>query len=180
MARHVWQRIHATAALARLERGQPEIAARAIRAAAAATARYGGCPTCGALFNPIAAEVHAALGDADAARASAALAAQVAVRFGGSAWRAMADSAAAHAALAMGDTNSAHTHLINAAERYDSVGHVWWAQRCRGQAAEHSDAVHTGALTAVRPPSEPAPPLIDRGRAVESPGTYSPAARTPA
>jgi DNA-binding SARP family transcriptional activator len=181
MARHVWQRIHATAALARLERGQPDLAARAIRAAAAATARYGGCPTCGALLNPIAAEVHATLGDAEAARDYAALAAEVAARFGGSAWRAMADSAAAHAALASGDTRSAHTHMVSAAERYESVGHVWWAQRCRGQAAERSDALHAGGLTPVGPPAgEPAPRLVQRGRAAEPPGTYPPAARTPA
>ncbi|GAA3231576.1 BTAD domain-containing putative transcriptional regulator [Dactylosporangium siamense] len=135
-ARHVWQRIHATAAFARLERGEPDLAAQSIRAAAAAAARYGGCPTCGALLHPIAAETYAALGDSEPARAHAAAAARIADRFGGSAWRAMASSAAASAALVEGDPRAAAGAFGAAAAAYERVGHTYWARRCDRQAAD--------------------------------------------
>ncbi|GAA2332520.1 BTAD domain-containing putative transcriptional regulator [Dactylosporangium salmoneum] len=135
MARHVWQRIHATAAFARLERGEPEQAARSIRAAAAAAARYGGCPTCGALLHPIAAETYAALGDCEPARAHAVAAARIAERFGGSAWQAMASSSAASAALVEGDPRAAGAAFTAAAAGYERVGHAYWARRSRRQAA---------------------------------------------
>lgn len=68
MAGHLWGRIHATAAFAAVEQGDPEAAARSVRAAAGAAARYGDCPTCSALLNPIAAETFALLGDGDGVR----------------------------------------------------------------------------------------------------------------
>jgi hypothetical protein len=71
MAMHMWGRIHATAAFSRIELGDPEAAAGSVRAAAAAAARYGDCPSCSALLNPIAAEAFAALGDRDGACAYA-------------------------------------------------------------------------------------------------------------
>lgn len=140
MARHVWQRIHATAALARLELGQPEAAVRSIRAAEAATARYGDCPTCGALLNPVAAETFARLGDVDGANGYATSAAEVADRFGGSAWRAMAEFAAGQVAIAAGDPARARTHLVRAADGYAGVGQIWWARRCRRKAESGSMA----------------------------------------
>ena len=78
MASHLWGRIHATAALAAVERGDPERAVLSVQAAAAAGARYGDCPTCSALLNPVAAEAFALLGDADNARDYADAAARVA------------------------------------------------------------------------------------------------------
>ncbi|MGW0807662.1 BTAD domain-containing putative transcriptional regulator [Nonomuraea sp. NPDC002799] len=134
MARHQWGRIHATAAFARLQRGEPDLAAQSVRAAAAAAARYGGCPTCGALLNPVAAEAYAALGDAERARAHAVAAAGTAGAFGGSAWRAMAESAAGSAASAEGDQDRARTCFATAADLYTRVGHVYWADRSRHQA----------------------------------------------
>src|SRR5262249_48194845 len=94
MARHMWGRIYATAAFSQIERGDPEAAARSVRAAGAASARYGDCPTCGALLNPIAAEALTALGDLDGARPYAEAARSVAGMFESSAWRAMAEAAA--------------------------------------------------------------------------------------
>jgi len=46
MASHMWGRIHATAALAAVELGDPAAAVHSVQAAAAASARYGDCPTC--------------------------------------------------------------------------------------------------------------------------------------
>src|SRR5262249_19031271 len=71
MAMHMWGRIHATAAFGRVEQGDPEAAASSVRAAGATAARYGDCPSCSALLNPIAAEAFAALGDRHAARSYA-------------------------------------------------------------------------------------------------------------
>jgi len=68
MASHLWGRIHATYAFAAIEQGDAERAVRSVRAAAAAAARYGECPTCGALLNPMAAEAYALLGDPESAR----------------------------------------------------------------------------------------------------------------
>ena len=68
MARHLWGRIYATAALAALERKDPAAAAQSVRSAAAAASRVGDCPSCGALLNPVAAEAFAALGRRPEAR----------------------------------------------------------------------------------------------------------------
>ena len=107
MALHAWARLHATAALAAMERGEPELVIRSVRAAQSAAARYGDCPTCGALVNPVGAQAFALLGDRDGAQALAAVAAELAASFDSSAWSAMAESAAASAAFADGDLPTA-------------------------------------------------------------------------
>jgi DNA-binding SARP family transcriptional activator len=134
MARHMWGRIHATSAFASLERGDPEGAAQAVRAAAAAATRYGDCPTCGALLNPIAAETFCALGDPDAARPYAEAAAGVAAIFQSSAWSAMAESAAASVARADGDAEGAHARFGEAARLYERARQPFWAERSAGNA----------------------------------------------
>ena len=135
MAQHMWGRIYATAAFAQMEEGNPEAAARSVRAAAAAAARYGDCPTCSALLNPIAAEAFGSLGDRNCARAYAEPAAQVAGFFDSSAWRAMAESAKASAAAADGEPSAAREHFEDAAGLYERAGHAYWAKRSRTQAA---------------------------------------------
>jgi DNA-binding SARP family transcriptional activator len=127
MARHLWGRIEATAAFAALERGDPESAVRSVRAAARAAARYGDCPTCSALLNPVAAEAFAALDDRGAARDYAAAAAAVAGFFESSAWRAMAESAA-------GSAENDRTRHAEAARLYEQAGQPYWAERARGNA----------------------------------------------
>jgi len=134
MARHMWGRIHATSAFASLERGDPEGAALAVRSAAAAATRYGECPTCGALLNPIAAEAFCALGDPDAARPYAEAAARVAAMFQSSAWSAMAESAAASVARAEGDAEGAGARFNEAARLYERAGQPFWAARAAGNA----------------------------------------------
>jgi DNA-binding SARP family transcriptional activator len=136
MAMHVWGRIHATAAFAHLEQGDPERAARSVRAAAAAAVRYGDCPSCSALLNPLAAEAFAALGDLDSARAHAGAAIRVASMFESSAWSAMAESAAGSVAAAEGAPAAAHARFDEAASLYDRIGHSYWAQRSQAQAAK--------------------------------------------
>jgi DNA-binding SARP family transcriptional activator len=135
MAMHLWGRIYATAAFAHLEQGDPESAVRAIRAAAAAAVRYGDCPSCSALLNPVAAEAFAAVGDGQAARAYAESAARVAGMFHSSAWRAMAESAAGSVAAAAGDTVEACARFETAAGLYGQVGHTYWAERSSRQAS---------------------------------------------
>jgi DNA-binding SARP family transcriptional activator len=135
MAKHLWGRIHATAAFARIEEGDPEAAARSVRAAAGAAARYGECQICGALLNPIAAEAFAALGDRDGARVHAEAAARVAGSFASAAWRAMAQSAAASVAAVEGERSAARERFETAARLYDRAGHAYWAGRSRAQAA---------------------------------------------
>jgi DNA-binding SARP family transcriptional activator len=140
MARHLWGRIHATAAFAALERAEPAAATAAVRAAAATAVRYGDCPTCGALLNPMAAEAYAQLGDPAAADVYARAAAAVATSFGGSAWRAMAEHATGAAASAAGDP-TAPAHFARAAELYTRAGQPYWAARARARA----DAVPVAA-----------------------------------
>ena len=135
MAKHLWGRIHATAAFAALERGDPGAAASSVRAAAGAAARYGDCPSCSALLNPIAAEAFAAFGDRTGARAHAEAAAAVAGFFDSSAWRAMAESAAASAAAAAGEPTRAREHFEAAAGLYARAGQPYWRQRTLWQAA---------------------------------------------
>jgi DNA-binding SARP family transcriptional activator len=135
MARHHWGRIHATSTLAGLERGDVDAAVRAVRAAAAATVRYGDCPTCSALLNPLAAEAFAALGDVAAAHAYALAAETVSERFDSSAWRAMAESAAASVAAAEGDAPLAVARFREAAGLYDRAEQPYWAERSLAQAA---------------------------------------------
>jgi DNA-binding SARP family transcriptional activator len=135
MARHMWGRIYASDALAAVEQGDPEEAVRFVEAGAAAAARYGDCPTCSALLNPIAAEAYAALGDAELARSYAEAAASVAQMFSSAAWQAMADSAAASAALADGDQAAARHGFESAQQRYEAAGQPYWAARSSRLAA---------------------------------------------
>jgi len=135
MARHMWGRIYATAAFGQIEQGDPEAAARSVRAAGAAAARYGECPTCSALLNPVAAEALTMLDDRDSARSYADAAAGVAGMFDSSAWRAMAESAAASVAAAEGDSVGARERFEAAAGLYERAGQPYWLQRSRTQAA---------------------------------------------
>jgi len=134
MAMHMWGRIHATAAFAQLEQGDPEAAARSVRAAGASAVRYGDCPSCSALLNPLAAEAFGALGELDGARAHAEAATRVAAMFESSAWSAMAESAAGSVAAAQGDRAEARSRFEEAAALYDCIGHTYWAERTRAQA----------------------------------------------
>jgi DNA-binding SARP family transcriptional activator len=136
MAMHMWGRIHATAAFAQLEQGDPPAAARSVRAAAASAVRYGDCPSCSALLNPLAAEAFGALGDLDTARAYAEAATRVAAMFESSAWSAMAESAAGSVAAAEGAPAEARTRFEEAASLYDRIGHSYWAERSQAQAAK--------------------------------------------
>lgn len=135
MARHMWGRIYATAAFAQIERGDPEAAARSVRAAGAAAARYGDCPSCSALLNPIAAEALTRLENRDGARPYADAARGVAGMFDSSAWWAMAESAAASVAAADGDSAHARERFEAAAGLYERAGQPYWLHRSREQAA---------------------------------------------
>jgi DNA-binding SARP family transcriptional activator len=129
MANHMWGRIYATAAFAASEQADAEGAVRAVQAAAAAATRYGDCPTCSALLNPMAAEAFALLADPDSARAYATSAAQVAEMFNSSAWHAMAESAAGSLAVAAGDERQALRHFDAAGDLYQRAGQPYWTQR---------------------------------------------------
>ncbi len=129
MACHLWGRIHAAAAFSAVEQGDPERAILSVQAAAAAAARYGDCPTCSALINPVATEAFALLGDPDSAHVYVDAAARVAASFSSSAWQAMADTAAGSAAAAAGDTRIAIGHFASARERYELAGQPYWARR---------------------------------------------------
>jgi DNA-binding SARP family transcriptional activator len=135
MAMHMWGRIHATAAFARIEQGDPEAAAGSVRAAAAAAARYGDCPSCSALLNPIAAETFTTLGERERAWAHAEAAKRVASFFDSSAWQAMSESASASVAVVGGERTVAWERFTAAAELYERAGHPYWAERSRAQAA---------------------------------------------
>lgn len=129
MASHMWGRIYATAAFAAIEQGNPERAIRSVRSAAAAAVRYGDCPTCSALLNPMAAEAFTLLGDPESARQYAASAGRVAQMFASSAWRAMAESAAGSLATAEDDGERALRHYDRARDLYERAGQPYWAER---------------------------------------------------
>lgn len=129
MASHMWGRIHATAAFAAMERNDPSAAVHAVQAATAARARYGDCPTCSALLNPVAAAAFAALGDADNARYYRDAAGEVADRFSSSAWQAMAESAAGSVSALEGDQVAARGHFAKASDLYARAGQPYWAER---------------------------------------------------
>ena len=131
MAQHMWGRIYATAAFAQVEQGDPEAAARSVRAAGAAAARYGDCPSCSALLNPIAAETFTKLDDHENARPYAEAAAAVASMFDSSAWRAMAESSAASVAMLDGETDRARAGFEAAASLYGRARQPYWEQRSR-------------------------------------------------
>ena len=134
MASHLWGRIHATAAFAAMERGDPAAAVQSVQAAAAAAVRYGDCPTCSALLNPVAAAAYASLGDGDNARSYQDAAGRVAGYFSSSAWRAMAASAAASVSQLDGDKTRAREHFEEAAALYGKAGQPFWAERSARQA----------------------------------------------
>ncbi|TAM88868.1 MAG: transcriptional regulator [Jatrophihabitans sp.] len=129
MACHLWGRIYATRAFMALEQGDPAGAVSAVRAAAAAAARYGDCQSCSALLNPVAAEAFASMGDAANAAVYAAAAAQVGRLFASSAWSAMAESGAGAAAFAAGDGARASARFEAAAALYHRAGQPFWAER---------------------------------------------------
>jgi DNA-binding SARP family transcriptional activator len=129
MASHVWGRIHATAAFAAMERDEPASAVYSVQAAAAAAARYGDCPTCSALLNPVAAEAFSRVGDGDNARYYRDAAGRVAGYFSSSAWRAMAESAAASVKLLEGNRAGARGHFGAARDMYAKAGQPFWAER---------------------------------------------------
>ncbi|BCY05378.1 BTAD domain-containing putative transcriptional regulator [Actinoplanes sp. L3-i22] len=127
MARHAWARLHATAAFAALERGEPELVIRSVRAAQGTAARYGDCPTCSALLNPVGAQAYALVGDVAGARLRAEAAERFVGSFPSAAWRAMADAAAGYA-------GGSRELLAAAADGFDRAGHTFWAARTRGNA----------------------------------------------
>lgn len=129
MASHVWGRIHATAAFSAVERGDVEGAVRSVEAAAATVARYGDCPTCSALLNPIAAEAYSLLGDVESSRSYAESATRVAQMFNSSAWRAMAEWAAGSQAAAEGDGQIARERYETARDLFRRAGQPFWAER---------------------------------------------------
>jgi DNA-binding SARP family transcriptional activator len=135
MARHLWGRIYATAAFAQIEQGDPDAAARSVRAAGAAAARYGDCPSCSALLNPVAAEALSMLDDREGVRPYADAASAVAGMFESSAWRAMAESAAASVAAGDGDSARARERFEAAAALYERAGQPYWFERSLAQAA---------------------------------------------
>src|SRR5690242_21898986 len=103
LSRHLWGRLFAIAAFDAVERGEPQGAVQAARAAAASGARHGECANCALLLNPIVAEAHATLGDPVAAGHYADVARRIADGFDSSAWRAMAETAAGARTQAEGD-----------------------------------------------------------------------------
>lgn len=136
MAPHLWGRIYATHALAALDRGDPGEGVRFARSAAKAAARYGDCPTCSALLNPVAAEAHALLGDVEGAAAHAEAAERPAAMFRSFAWRAMAESADAAVKLAEHDEEGARALYGSSASHFDLAGQPYWADRARARATE--------------------------------------------
>ncbi len=135
MASHLWGRIYGVRGLAALEQGDPEGAVRAVQNAAAAAARYGDCPTCSALLNPVAAEAFARAGEPEAAGAYAEAAHRVAAMFSSAAWQAMAHAALGSAAMARGDTRAAIGHFESASQGYRKAGQPYWADRSARQAS---------------------------------------------
>jgi DNA-binding SARP family transcriptional activator len=135
MARHAWGRLHATAAFAAVEAGDPDRAVRSFRAAQSTAARYGDCMTCGALLNPVGAQAFAMVGDVAGADECTAAAEQLAASFPTSAWKAMAESAAGSAALARGDRREGVQRFQAAAKLYDIADHTFWAGRLWTEAA---------------------------------------------
>jgi DNA-binding SARP family transcriptional activator len=135
MACHLWGRIFATRAFAAMERGEPDRAVAAVRAASAAAARYGDCGSCSALLNPMAAEAFATFGDVATAQAYASAAEQIGQMFSSSAWSAMAESAAARGGSAADDAPAGEAKRQSAAELYLRAGQPYWAERtARGNA----------------------------------------------
>jgi len=123
-----------------MERGEPELVIRSVRATQSAAARYGDCPACGALLNPVGAQAFALVGDGEGAHALAEVASQLAASFASSAWSAMAESAAASAAIADGDLTAARHRFGSAIALYEKAGHTFWAERASAQLSAMSAA----------------------------------------
>jgi DNA-binding SARP family transcriptional activator len=135
LAHHLWGRLYSIAALDAAERNDAPGVIRAARSAAAAGARYGDCPSCGVLLNPLAAAACAELGDRAGCALYAREAQRVADMFASSAWRAMAESAAGSLAEADGHPAEARARHLAAADLYDRARQPFWAARSRMQAA---------------------------------------------
>ena len=103
--------------------------------AGAAAVRYGDCPSCSALLNPVAAEALTQLDDRDGARTYAGAASSVAGMFDSSSWRAMAASASASVAMAEGDPDAAREGFVAAASLYERAGQPYWLERSLARAA---------------------------------------------
>jgi DNA-binding SARP family transcriptional activator len=129
MAPHLWGRIYAVRAFVAVEQGDAQRAVRAVHDAAAAAARYGDCPSCSALLNPVAAEAFFLVADPGAAASHADAARRVASMFASSAWQAMADTAEGSTAMARGDRATATRCFESAAQRYKQAGQPYWAER---------------------------------------------------
>ncbi|WP_101835049.1 BTAD domain-containing putative transcriptional regulator [Frankia canadensis] len=133
-SRHAWARLHGIATLAALEQGDLDAAVAAVTAARETASRYGDCPSCGAMLNPLAAETLARTGDLRGAREFAAIAERTAESFDSTAWQAMASSAAAWIAVGEGDRAAAREGFEAAAAAFDKAGHPYWTARARRQA----------------------------------------------
>lgn len=131
-ATHLMGRLYATAAFNAVESGDGVGTQRALELLAEAPQRYGDCPACTALVNPVAAEAYVALGSIDRAQAHAQAAEQAAANFGSAGWQAMAKLARGFAARGAGE--AASHHFIAAAELYDQIGQPYYAARSLLQA----------------------------------------------
>ena len=147
MSRHAWGRLHATAALAALEQGELDGALRSVRAAQSSATRYGDCPSCSALLNPVGADALAEAGDRVGARRFAEAARQAAASLDSSALSAMAETAAGSAALAEGDRPEAQTRFAAAVTLYRTAEQPYWVERTLRQAA----AVSGGNVQGTQP-----------------------------
>lgn len=136
MASHLWGRIYATSAFDALTRGDADRAVAAVQSAVSAAARYGDCPTCSALMNPVAAEAFAALGDDDNTRSYRDAATRAAGHFSSSALQAMAECAAGSAAVVEGDRAGAASHFDQAQSLYRQAEQPFWAERTARQASD--------------------------------------------
>jgi tetratricopeptide (TPR) repeat protein len=150
MAPHVLGRLHATAALNALERGDPSTASQVVDRAVEAATRTGECATCSALLHPVASQVYAALGDPERAAHHADLAAAVAAHWDTGSWRAMAEMAHAAVLQARAEHQAAAQRFLAAADGFEHIGQPYDAARCfleAGQAiAAQGDAEHARGL----------------------------------
>src|SRR5438552_5446326 len=162
--------MHATAVFAAVEQGDSERAVRSVQAAAAAAARYGDCPTCSALLNPVAAEAFALLADPESARVTPtrppAWLRRSAVRRGAR-WPTPPRGSAA---VAAGDAPAARRHFGSARERYALAGHRFRRPRTSNRTQRSCGSWSARACTnrsdrapATPPATAPHPPR-PRGR----------------
>src|SRR6185437_8405448 len=129
MARHLWGRLYATAALNALERGAPDEAIRAVRMAEEAAARHGDCASCGALLRPVAAEAYAALRSPAEVESQLRAAEQIASLSQSAYWEAMVEATRGFLARARQEPREAWPRFLAAATLYQRVGQPFWAAR---------------------------------------------------